>query len=101
MGFSAIQAENALRMTGNESSETAMQWLFEHIEDEDINVPFQQGSTGSSGGEVDAEKMGDLMGMGFEEHVARRALQETVLTPLLPPDPRFCAVSFWRLMWGL
>jgi len=84
MGFSAIQAEKALRMTGNSSAEAAMQWLFEHIEDDDINVPFQPPGQRAGGAvvEVDQEKMGDLMGMGFEEHMAKRALQETV-----PPSP--------------
>jgi ubiquitin carboxyl-terminal hydrolase 5/13 len=80
MGFTAIQAEKALRMTGNESAEVAMQWLFDHIEDPDINIPIQQ--PGAGGGEVvDQEKIVDLMGMGFEEHMAKHALQETVPPP--------------------
>jgi ubiquitin carboxyl-terminal hydrolase 5/13 len=78
MGFTAIQAEKALRMTGNESAEAAMQWLFDHIEDPDINVPFQQAGAGAGEVVVDQEKIVDLMGMGFEDHMAKRALQETV-----------------------
>jgi len=83
MGFSAVQAEKALRMTGNTSAEAAMQWLFEHIDDEDLNVPFQTPGQGAGGAvaEVDQGKMEDLMGMGFDEHMAKRALQETVLPP--------------------
>ena len=77
MGFPAPRAEKALRMTGNESADVAMQWLFEHMEDEDIDVPF---SGGAGGGvvEVDVESLNGLMGMGFEEAHARKALRETV-----------------------
>jgi uncharacterized UBP type Zn finger protein len=60
-----------------------MQWLFEHMEDEDIDVPF---SGGAGGGvvEVDVESLNGLMGMGFEEAHARKALRETVPSP--PPE---------------
>ena len=40
MGFSAVRAEKALRMTGNDNAEVAMQWLFEHMDDPDIDVPY-------------------------------------------------------------
>ena len=98
MGFSAVQAEKALRMTGNTSAEVAMQWLFEHIDDEDLNVPFQtpgQGAAGAGGSvaEVDQGKMEDLMGMGFDEHMAKRALQETVPPPSKPSIYEVCAVG--------
>src|SRR5579859_1815477 len=82
MGFSAVRAEKALRTTGNTDADSAMQWLFEHMEDEDIDVPWKP----VAGGEVvvDAEKMEGLMGMGFEERAAKKALQETVKS--IPPS---------------
>jgi hypothetical protein len=47
------------------------------MEDEDIDVPFSGG--GGGGVEVDVESLNGLMGMGFEEAHARKALRETVL----------------------
>jgi ubiquitin carboxyl-terminal hydrolase 5/13 len=76
MGFSAVRAEKALRMTGNDNAEIAMQWLFEHMEDPDIDVPFAPAAPQQ--GVVDPEKVTDLMGMGFDEPMAKKALQETV-----------------------
>ena len=76
MGFPANRAEKALRMTGNESVDLAMQWLFEHMNDEDIDVPYTSKSAGA--GEVDLESLNGLIGMGFDEAHARKALTETV-----------------------
>lgn len=75
MGFSAARAEKALRLTGNDSAEDAMQWLFEHMDDPDIDVPYPP-APGAT--DVDQDDMNNLMGMGFDEHMARKALQETV-----------------------
>jgi ubiquitin carboxyl-terminal hydrolase 5/13 len=79
MGFPANRAEKALRITGNESAEIALQWLFEHMDDPDIDVPF--GGTSSFGGDfsIHDEKMENLMNMGFTETMSRKALQETVI----------------------
>ena len=33
MGFSTIRCQKALLATGNSDAETAMTWLFEHMED--------------------------------------------------------------------
>jgi ubiquitin carboxyl-terminal hydrolase 5/13 len=79
MGFSVVRAEKALRMTGNENAEIAMQWLFEHMDDPDIDVPFAPVSQqGTSSVVVDTENVTNLMGMGFDEIMAKKALQETV-----------------------
>ena len=79
MGFSAVRAEKALRMTGNENAEIAMQWLFEHMDDPDIDVPLAPASQqGTSSVVVDTENVTNLMGMGFDEIMAKKALQETV-----------------------
>jgi ubiquitin carboxyl-terminal hydrolase 5/13 len=76
MGFPANRAEKALRVTGNGNADVAMQWLFDHMEDPDIDLPY----TSSSTAPIDSENVQNLMGMGFEEHMAKKALQETVLS---------------------
>lgn len=100
MGFPANRAEKALRMTGNADADVAMQWLFEHMDDADLDVSYAPPAAGQQA-PVDAEKKMNLMGMGFEERMVEKALQQTVL-PLslhfvysfLPPLP----VDF-RLRW--
>ena len=81
MGFSAVRAEKALRLTGNDNAEVAMQWLFEHMDDPDIDVPYNSNPTSTGAMDVDPENVNNLMGMGFDEHMARKALQETVPSP--------------------
>jgi ubiquitin carboxyl-terminal hydrolase 5/13 len=76
MGFPANRAEKALRTTGNGNAEVAMQWLFEHMDDVDIDVPYDAKT--SMQGPVDAEKKMNLMAMGFEERMVEKALRQTV-----------------------
>ncbi|KAJ6136036.1 hypothetical protein N7512_001196 [Penicillium capsulatum] len=64
MGFPAVRCEKALHATGNMDPEAAMNWLFAHMEDPDIDKPLVLGST--TGGE-----------MGIEAARARRALTAT------------------------
>lgn len=87
MGFPANRVEKALRMTGNADMNAAMQWLFDHMDDADIDAPFVAPAAGQEI-PVDAEKKMNLMGMGFEERMAEKALRETVITPFLPPQCR-------------
>jgi hypothetical protein len=49
------------------------------MEDEDIDVPFSGGAGAGGVVEVDVESLNGLMGMGFEEAHARKALRETVI----------------------
>jgi len=42
MGFPELRAKRALLRTKQESVETAMNWLFEHMEDEDIDSPLEE-----------------------------------------------------------
>jgi ubiquitin carboxyl-terminal hydrolase 5/13 len=78
MGFPFTRVEKALRITGNASADTAMQWLFEHMDDPDIDIPYQASATAKSTRPVDQESLDNLICMGFEEHMTRKALQETV-----------------------
>ncbi|KAF7506564.1 hypothetical protein GJ744_011601 [Endocarpon pusillum] len=83
MGFPRVRCEKALHATGNENAESAMTWLFAHMEDPDIDVPLDLGGRGTapamsgagSGGQ-DAEKIAQLGDMGITEPQARKALRE-------------------------
>ncbi|KAK0945171.1 ubiquitin C-terminal hydrolase Ubp14 [Friedmanniomyces endolithicus] len=80
MGFPKPRCEKALHATGNTDAEAATAWLFEHMEDVDIDEPLQT-QTGSGGGgaaaAVDPEKIESLGNMGFSAPQARQALKET------------------------
>ncbi|KAF2007781.1 ubiquitinyl hydrolase [Amniculicola lignicola CBS 123094] len=81
MGFPRVRCEKALHATGNEDSEAAMNWLFAHMEDADIDDPVDFNAGSSSGGSaptaIDPEKIESLCGMGFNAPQARQALKET------------------------
>ena len=79
MGFPRVRCEKALHATGNSNPDVATSWLFEHMEDPDIDVPLDTGNTssGGGGGAVDAEKIESLGNMGFSVPQARQALKET------------------------
>jgi len=83
MGFPATRAEKALRITGNSSADVAMQWLFAHMDDSDIDDPYVAPASGASGPAVDEEAVTNLSGMGFEAGLAKKALQQTVLSFLM------------------
>lgn len=83
MGFSRVRCEKALKATGNSDAETASMWLFEHMEDADIDEPMAAAGTSASGGAssaaaaVDPEAIDNLGAMGFSAPQARQALKET------------------------
>ncbi|KAJ5172262.1 hypothetical protein N7492_004855 [Penicillium capsulatum] len=79
MGFPAVRCEKALHATGNMDPEAAMNWLFAHMEDPDIDKPLVLGSTtgGSESVEQDESKIAQLGEMGIEAARARRALTAT------------------------
>jgi len=63
-------------MTGNEYADIGMQWLVEHMEDEDIDTPYSAAAArGGGAGEVAVESLNGLMGMGFDKAHAKKALQ--------------------------
>jgi len=111
MGFSENRCKRALMKTGHAGAEVAMNWLFEHMEDagkatwtHGFSYPFIQalGLTviiaachvdiddpitveASSASEPSAEQVELLMGMGFSQAHAKKALQETVSTGRASP----------------
>ena len=80
MGFPRVRCEKALHATGNTDSETAMNWLFAHMEDPDIDEPLNLGGAGGEGGTsagINPESIEMLSAMGIGAPQARKALKET------------------------
>lgn len=78
MGFPRVRCEKALKATGNSDAEVAASWLFEHMEDPDIDVPIEEpADAGAGSSTVDPDMIETLGGMGFSVPQARQALKET------------------------
>jgi ubiquitin carboxyl-terminal hydrolase 5/13 len=79
MGFSTVRCQKVLLATGNSDAEAAMEWLFGHMEDSDINEPIQLvAGAGTSGPGPSQEQIAMSADMGFSPAQARKALRETV-----------------------
>ena len=77
MGFPRNRCEKALHATGNSDANAAMEWLFAHMEDPDIDAPLDLGGGAAPAGTADPEKIEMLGAMGFAPPQARKALKET------------------------
>ncbi|CAK5277562.1 unnamed protein product [Mycena citricolor] len=77
MGFPTIRCQKALLATGNSDAEAAMEWLFAHMEDPDIDTPIQSDGPSSSAPEPSADQILMLADMGFTSAQAKKALRET------------------------
>ncbi|GAA5990403.1 hypothetical protein JCM5350_003686 [Sporobolomyces pararoseus] len=84
MGFPEIRAKRALLKTGNQGdAEAAMNWLFEHMDDQDLDDPLPPPTTsaasggGGGGNEPGQEQISMLVDMGFTPAQGRKALLET------------------------
>jgi ubiquitin carboxyl-terminal hydrolase 5/13 len=79
MGFPRIRCEKALHATGNSDTEAAMNWLFSHMDDPDIDIPLVGSKvTGPANMALqDPSKVGQLSEMGIDEDRAKRALAAT------------------------
>ncbi|KAL8703553.1 MAG: hypothetical protein Q9201_003257 [Fulgogasparrea decipioides] len=79
MGFPRVRCEKALHATGNSDADTAMNWLFSHMEDPDIDTPFNLGNSasGSASTGVNPESIEMMAAMGISAPQARKALKET------------------------
>ena len=79
MGFPRNRCEKALHATGNGDADTAMNWLFQHMEDPDIDAPLDLGpSQAAEGSAAISQESIDMLGaMGIGAPQARKALKET------------------------
>ena len=80
MGFPRTRCEKALHATGNSDADAAMNWLFAHMEEPDIDAPLDLGTgttDGSGSSEVSQESIDTLGAMGISASQARKALGET------------------------
>ena len=84
MGFPTVRCEKALYTTGNSDAEAALNWLFEHMEDPDIDEPLRIGGAGGGKGSgtttrqpQDPAKIAMLSDMGIEANRASVALAAT------------------------
>jgi ubiquitin carboxyl-terminal hydrolase 5/13 len=79
MGFPRVRAEKALHATGNQDPEAAMNWLFAHMEDPDIDVPLSLPGTSASkpAAAADPAKVAMMADMGIMATQAKKALRET------------------------
>lgn len=79
MGFPQVRCEKALHATGNSDANAAMEWLFAHMEDPDIDTPVDLGgsSDAAAASTADPEKIEMLGAMGFGAPQAKKALKET------------------------
>ncbi|KAF6752100.1 hypothetical protein DFP72DRAFT_968124 [Ephemerocybe angulata] len=77
MGFPLVRCQKALLATGNADAEVAMGWLFEHMEDADIDDPIVAKTSTGGAAEPSAEMVRMLADMGFTSAQARKALKET------------------------
>jgi len=81
MGFPRIRCEKALHATGNFEIEAASAWLFEHMDDADIDAPVSFGSSAGKPAAVNEDDIAMLTAMGFSVPQARQALKETASDP--------------------
>ncbi|KAM0792178.1 hypothetical protein ACM66B_004875 [Microbotryomycetes sp. NB124-2] len=79
MGFPEMRCKKALLATGNGGAEVAMNWLFEHMEDADIDAPIETAASSAGGAtaSVSDEQVSMMTDMGFTPAQARKALRET------------------------
>lgn len=79
MGFPNVRCEKALYVTGNSDPEAAMNWLFAHMEDPDIDEPLALNKLGGGGSEPqqDPAKVAQLSEMGIDPSHARKGLAAT------------------------
>ncbi|CAG8499164.1 5681_t:CDS:10 [Paraglomus brasilianum] len=78
MGFPEIRCKKALIATDNRDAETALNWIFGHMDDPDIDAPIQTSkAAGQSASEPPEAVVANMMDMGFSRARAIKALKET------------------------
>ncbi|KAJ1815368.1 ubiquitin C-terminal hydrolase Ubp14 [Coemansia sp. RSA 2598] len=78
MGFPRVRCVKAVRKTGNCGAEAAMNWIFEHMDDPDIDVADEPSAPSvaacSNNPPVDPEAVEQLMAMGFDRSRVEKEL---------------------------
>ncbi|CEP61182.1 ubiquitin-specific protease UBP14 LALA0_S02e08548g [Lachancea lanzarotensis] len=75
MGFTENAAIKGLFHTNNNGMEDAMNWLFAHVEDPNINEPFVMPATSSKPEEFNSHHhLEDMITMGLDPQLCRKAL---------------------------
>jgi ubiquitin carboxyl-terminal hydrolase 5/13 len=79
MGFIELHAQKAAINTNNQGVDQAMNWLFEHSNDPDIDLPLQTVSTGpsNSSSNISEDAIESITAMGIERDYAILALKNT------------------------
>jgi len=81
MGFSENRCKRALLNTGHNGADIAMNWMFEHMEDPDIDDPLPTTSSNTASNAASGpseDQISTLQEMGFSAQQAKKALHETV-----------------------
>lgn len=74
MGFSPNAITRSLHATGNLETEPAMNWLFAHMEDPDINEPFTPPKAKEADVQIDQEAISSMTAMGLDAKLCKKAL---------------------------
>lgn len=78
MGFPDVRCIKGLYNTGNKNAEDAMNWIFAHMDDADIDAPFNPAETAQNNTadsrQPDSEAIDNLVAMGFTSQLAKKAL---------------------------
>ncbi|KAJ7020515.1 hypothetical protein C8F04DRAFT_1050769 [Mycena alexandri] len=90
MGFPVIHCQKALLATGNSTVHDALDWLFAHMDNADINDPIVPQADASGGDGAQTTMLSD---MGFTPPQARKVLRETAASA-----PQFDAVTMSELL---
>ncbi|WVO15325.1 hypothetical protein L204_102981 [Cryptococcus depauperatus] len=78
MGFPTVRCQKALLATDNGDAEAAMGWLFEHMEDPDIDAPIQLDTNSKTANkEPSDDQIAMISDMGFTPKQARKALRQS------------------------
>ncbi|CAE6345542.1 unnamed protein product [Rhizoctonia solani] len=77
MGFPEIRCKRALLATGNTHAAVAMEWLFLHLEDPDIDDPLPGGGAAPASNQPNPEQVSMIVDMGFTPAQAKKALRES------------------------
>ncbi|EEP80832.1 conserved hypothetical protein [Uncinocarpus reesii 1704] len=80
MGFPEVRIKKALYATGNVDVDAALNWLFAHMDDPDIDAPgifAEPENEDKQDSKADEAKVDQLFDMGIDRSKARKALLET------------------------